>query len=97
MCWPSPATTGSGPTRRCPKTIHTDGCSAHHPDDFCATPCAVSKTRPRSSSRPEMFADWLDPGTRDKADVQQMLDRVPEPLLTPGSSAKGQPGPEQRP
>jgi putative SOS response-associated peptidase YedK len=32
---------------------------------------------------PEMFADWLDPETRDKADVQSLLDSVPEPVLTP--------------
>ena len=32
---------------------------------------------------PEMFADWLDPDTRDKAKVQELLDSVPEPVLTP--------------
>ncbi|WP_354214474.1 SOS response-associated peptidase [Arthrobacter sp. UYCo732] len=32
---------------------------------------------------PDMFADWLDPGTTDKSDVQQLLDAVPEPVLTP--------------
>ena len=32
---------------------------------------------------PEMFADWLDPDTQDKAKVQDLLDRVPEPVLTP--------------
>lgn len=31
----------------------------------------------------DMFADWLDPGTTDKSDVQQLLDAVPEPVLTP--------------
>lgn len=30
-----------------------------------------------------MYADWLDPGTTDKAGVQQLLDAVPEPVLTP--------------
>jgi putative SOS response-associated peptidase YedK len=30
-----------------------------------------------------MFADWLDPDTRDKAKVQELLDSVPEPVLTP--------------
>lgn len=32
---------------------------------------------------PDTFADWLDPGTNDKADVQQLLDAIPEPVLTP--------------
>ncbi|WP_254678920.1 SOS response-associated peptidase family protein [Arthrobacter sp. 24S4-2] len=32
---------------------------------------------------PDMYADWLDPGTTDKPDVQQLLDAVPEPVLTP--------------
>lgn len=32
---------------------------------------------------PDMYADWLDPGTTDKADVQQLLNAVPEPVLTP--------------
>jgi putative SOS response-associated peptidase YedK len=32
---------------------------------------------------PEMFADWLDPATTGKADVQSLLDSVPEPVLTP--------------
>jgi putative SOS response-associated peptidase YedK len=32
---------------------------------------------------PDMYADWLDPGTTDKADVQQLLDAIPEPVLTP--------------
>lgn len=31
----------------------------------------------------DMYADWLDPGTSDKADVQQLLDAIPEPVLTP--------------
>lgn len=31
----------------------------------------------------EMWADWLDPGTTDTADVQSLLDSVPEPVLTP--------------
>jgi putative SOS response-associated peptidase YedK len=30
-----------------------------------------------------MFGDWLDPETRDKARVQELLDSVPEPVLTP--------------
>jgi putative SOS response-associated peptidase YedK len=30
-----------------------------------------------------MYADWLNPGTTDKADVQQLLDAIPEPVLTP--------------
>ena len=32
---------------------------------------------------PDMYGDWLDPGTTDKADVQQLLQAVPEPDLTP--------------
>ncbi len=32
---------------------------------------------------PEMFSDWLDPDTRDKTKVQELLDSVPEPVLTP--------------
>ncbi len=32
---------------------------------------------------PDMYSDWLDPGTTDKADVQQLLNAVPEPVLTP--------------
>jgi putative SOS response-associated peptidase YedK len=31
----------------------------------------------------EMFSDWLDPDTREKAQVQELLDSVPEPILTP--------------
>jgi putative SOS response-associated peptidase YedK len=31
----------------------------------------------------EMWAEWLDPGTTGKADVQSLLDSVPEPVLTP--------------
>ncbi|MBT2523222.1 SOS response-associated peptidase [Arthrobacter sp. ISL-28] len=31
----------------------------------------------------DMYADWLDPGTTDKADIQQLLDAMPEPVLTP--------------
>jgi putative SOS response-associated peptidase YedK len=30
-----------------------------------------------------MFADWLDPAMIGKADVQSLLDSVPEPVLTP--------------
>ncbi|MFJ5695109.1 hypothetical protein ACIP9X_14845 [Arthrobacter sp. NPDC093125] len=29
-----------------------------------------------------MYKDWLDPGTKDKADIQQLLDAMPEPVLT---------------
>ena len=32
---------------------------------------------------PDMFADWLDPGIRAKVKVQELLDSVPEPVLTP--------------
>lgn len=32
---------------------------------------------------PAMFADWLDPETKNKARVQELLDSVPEPVLTP--------------
>jgi putative SOS response-associated peptidase YedK len=32
---------------------------------------------------PDMYADWLDPGTTDKAEVQQLLDSIPELALTP--------------
>jgi putative SOS response-associated peptidase YedK len=31
----------------------------------------------------DMYANWLNPGTTDKADVQQLLDSIPEPVLTP--------------
>lgn len=34
----------------------------------------------------DMYADWLDPGTTDKADIQQLLDAMPEPV---GWSATG--------
>jgi putative SOS response-associated peptidase YedK len=30
-----------------------------------------------------MFADWLDPETRDRVKVQELLDSIPEPVLTP--------------
>ncbi|MEE2529987.1 SOS response-associated peptidase family protein [Pseudarthrobacter sp. J75] len=29
------------------------------------------------------FAEWLDPHLTDKNDVQQLLDSLPEPALTP--------------
>ncbi len=32
---------------------------------------------------PEMFRDWLNPGTTDKSEVQRILDAIPEPVLTP--------------
>jgi putative SOS response-associated peptidase YedK len=32
---------------------------------------------------PDMYAQWLDPETTDKGDVQEMLDAIPEPVLTP--------------
>lgn len=32
---------------------------------------------------PAMYADWQDPGTTSKDDVQMLLDSVPEPVLTP--------------
>lgn len=31
----------------------------------------------------DMFADWLDPDTTGKADVQSLLDCVPDPVLAP--------------
>lgn len=31
----------------------------------------------------DMYADWVDAGTTDKADIQQLLDAMPEPVLTP--------------
>jgi putative SOS response-associated peptidase YedK len=31
----------------------------------------------------DMYGDWLDPGTTSTADVQQLLDAIPEPVLTP--------------
>ncbi|WP_427134917.1 SOS response-associated peptidase [Pseudarthrobacter sp. S9] len=31
----------------------------------------------------EMYADWLDPGTTAKEDVQNLLETIPEPVLTP--------------
>jgi len=30
-----------------------------------------------------MYARWLDPHTTDKDKVQEMLDAIPEPVLTP--------------
>jgi putative SOS response-associated peptidase YedK len=30
-----------------------------------------------------MDADWLNPGTTDEADVQHLLDAIPEPVVTP--------------
>jgi putative SOS response-associated peptidase YedK len=30
-----------------------------------------------------MHADWLNPGATDEADVQHLLDAIPEPVLTP--------------
>lgn len=32
---------------------------------------------------PGMYAQWLDPDTTDKEKVQEMLDAIPEPVLTP--------------
>jgi putative SOS response-associated peptidase YedK len=32
---------------------------------------------------PDMYADWLNPGTTDKEDIQELLDAIPEPVLTP--------------
>lgn len=32
---------------------------------------------------PSMYAQWLDPDTTDKERVQEMLDAIPEPVLTP--------------
>lgn len=32
---------------------------------------------------PEMFHDWLNPGTTDRTEVQKILDAIPEPVLTP--------------
>ena len=32
---------------------------------------------------PSMYAQWLDPDTTDKEKVQEMLDAIPEPVLTP--------------
>jgi putative SOS response-associated peptidase YedK len=31
----------------------------------------------------DMYSDWLDPGTTDKADIRQLLEAMPEPVLTP--------------
>jgi SOS response associated peptidase (SRAP) len=31
----------------------------------------------------DRFAEWLDPDLTDKADVQHLLDSLPEPTLTP--------------
>ncbi|MBO1269820.1 SOS response-associated peptidase [Arthrobacter sp. PO-11] len=31
----------------------------------------------------DMYADWLDPETTNTADIQQLLDAIPEPVLTP--------------
>ncbi|WP_369745697.1 SOS response-associated peptidase family protein [Paenarthrobacter sp. AMU7] len=31
----------------------------------------------------DRFAEWHDPGLTDKADVQHLLDSLPEPTLTP--------------
>lgn len=32
---------------------------------------------------PEMYGAWLNPGTTAKNDVQDLLDAMPEPVLTP--------------
>ena len=32
---------------------------------------------------PEMYADWLNPETTDKEEIQEMLDAIPELALTP--------------
>lgn len=32
---------------------------------------------------PEMYGAWLNPGTTGKNDVQELLDAMPEPVLTP--------------
>jgi putative SOS response-associated peptidase YedK len=32
---------------------------------------------------PEMYSDWLDPGTTSEADVRALLDSMPEPHLVP--------------
>ncbi len=32
---------------------------------------------------PDLYADWLDPGTTSPAQVQQLLDSMPEPRLVP--------------
>ena len=32
---------------------------------------------------PGMYARWLDPDTTDKDKVREMLDAIPEPVLTP--------------
>ncbi|MBP3043443.1 SOS response-associated peptidase [Arthrobacter jiangjiafuii] len=32
---------------------------------------------------PDMYADWLDPRTTQGTEVQQLLDAMPEPVLTP--------------
>jgi putative SOS response-associated peptidase YedK len=32
---------------------------------------------------PDLYGDWLDPMLAETADVQQLLDAVPEPVLTP--------------
>ena len=31
----------------------------------------------------DMYSGWLDPGTTDKAEIRQLLDAMPEPVLTP--------------
>ena len=31
----------------------------------------------------DLYGDWLDPGLTETAEVQQLLDAVPEPVLTP--------------
>jgi putative SOS response-associated peptidase YedK len=32
---------------------------------------------------PGLYAQWLDPETTDKEQVQELLDAIPEPVLTP--------------
>ncbi|MDQ6754121.1 MAG: SOS response-associated peptidase [Actinomycetota bacterium] len=32
---------------------------------------------------PDLYADWLDPGTTSTADVQRLLEAIPEPRLVP--------------
>ncbi len=43
----------------------------------------------RSSCRPDMLADWLNPGITDPKDVRGMVAAMPEPHLVPAPDRQG--------
>jgi putative SOS response-associated peptidase YedK len=64
-----------------------------HPDRWLRT-CTIITTRAADALGhihdrtplivpPDLYADWLDPGTTSTADVQQLLEAIPEPRLVP--------------